>query len=209
MQINLSVICSIAFSPTGQRIVSGGSDKVARIWDVKTGQQMLALEGHTDWLRSVAFSSDGRLIVSGSDDKIVRLWDGETGMEIAALRGHGDLVQAVTFTADDQSIVSCSRDTTIRVWDIKTALYQSTEHENPVVALASATLTDGWLLGPSGELLLWVPTEYRHYLQLSPCTMLIARRRIIVTADKSCFYSGENWSECWQTDDLASLLRSM
>ena len=69
-------VCSVAFSPDGQRIVSGSADKTLRVWDAATGQPVgEPLRGHEDGVWSVAFSPDGQRIVSGSADKTLRLWD--------------------------------------------------------------------------------------------------------------------------------------
>ena len=58
---------SVAFSPDGQRIVSGSADTTVRLWDAATGQPIGdPLTGHTDAVDSVAFSPDGKRIVSGS-----------------------------------------------------------------------------------------------------------------------------------------------
>jgi WD40 repeat protein len=68
-------VSSVAFSPDGQRIVSGSDDKSVRVWDAATGQPLGdPLTGHTGTVSSVAFSPDGHRIASGSKDKTVRLW---------------------------------------------------------------------------------------------------------------------------------------
>ena len=81
---------SVAFSPDGTRIVSGGDDNTVRLWDAATGQPVgQPLTGHTDAVYSVAFSPDGTRIVSGSDDGTVRLWDAATGQPVGQpLTGH-------------------------------------------------------------------------------------------------------------------------
>ena len=58
-------VLSVAFSPDGRYIVSGGLDNTVRLWERETGKQVRIFEGHTSWVFSVAFSPDGRYIVSG------------------------------------------------------------------------------------------------------------------------------------------------
>jgi len=191
-------IYSIDFAPDGARIVSGSDDATIRVWDTSTRQQVLVLEGHTGFVLAVAYSSDGRFIASGSTDKTVRLWNGATGESISLLHGHGEDVHSVKFTPDMRSIVSCSSDRTIRIWDIKAAcVVLSVDALSPVGALASIGISDGWLVGPSGELLLWVPTDYRTYLNVTPCTILIGQHRVVINDDPRGVYAGERWTSCW------------
>jgi eukaryotic-like serine/threonine-protein kinase len=65
----------VAFSPDGQRIVSGSYDNTLKVWDAETGQETLTLKGHTATVESVAWSPDGRRIASSSQDGTIRLWD--------------------------------------------------------------------------------------------------------------------------------------
>src|SRR5262249_5304147 len=50
---------ALAFSPDGQRLVSGGRDGIVRLWDVATGYEILSFQGQSEPVVSLAFSADG------------------------------------------------------------------------------------------------------------------------------------------------------
>ena len=113
-------VCSVAFSPDGNRIVSASHDGTIRVWDAETGEVVVGplVEG---FVISVAFSPHGNRIVSVSDDRTIRVWDAETGeVVLGPLRGHTTPVHSVAFSPDVNCIVSGSTDNTIRVWDVET-----------------------------------------------------------------------------------------
>jgi WD40 repeat protein len=121
--LNEESVTSVAFSPDGQRILSGSLDKkTVRIWDAKTGMPIgQPLTGHEEGVISVSYSPDGQRILSGSLDKTLRIWDAKTGMPIGQpLTGHEEGVISVSYSPDGQRILSGSLDKTLRIWDAKT-----------------------------------------------------------------------------------------
>jgi WD40 repeat protein len=81
------MVNSVAFSPDGQRVLTGSWDKTARLWDASTGKEIRRFEGHSESVESVAFSRDGKWVVTGSGDKTARLWEVPTGKEILRFEG--------------------------------------------------------------------------------------------------------------------------
>ncbi|PPQ94613.1 hypothetical protein CVT25_011427 [Psilocybe cyanescens] len=123
---HIGSILSVAFSPDGQRIASGSSDKKICVWNTLTGElEVGPFTGHTDAVVSVAFSPDGQWIGSGSFDKTVCLWNASTGqLERGPLAGHTDAVILIAFSPDGLWIVSGSMDYTLRLWNVSTGLLE-------------------------------------------------------------------------------------
>jgi eukaryotic-like serine/threonine-protein kinase len=111
---------AVAFSPDGTRVATGSRDKTAGIWDVATGNQVVALEGHLGNIGCVAFSPDGTRVATGSPDKTARLWDVATGNQVAVLEGHLHNVGCVAFSPDGTRVATGSPDKTARLWDVAT-----------------------------------------------------------------------------------------
>jgi KaiC/GvpD/RAD55 family RecA-like ATPase len=103
-----------AYSPDGRWIVTAGEDRTARVWEAKSGQQMMVLK-HPDRVNSAAYSPNGRWIVTASGDGTARVWDAESGQQKVVLE-HTGSVRAVAFSPDGQWIVTASRDGMVRVW---------------------------------------------------------------------------------------------
>jgi serine/threonine protein kinase/DNA-binding XRE family transcriptional regulator len=93
-------VLTMAFSPDGRYMLTGSTDKTARLWDVASGQQVRQFVGHTIGVFGVAFSPDGKHALTGSFDKTARLWDVATGQEIRQFIGHTDAVFLVSFSPD-------------------------------------------------------------------------------------------------------------
>jgi WD40 repeat protein len=69
------MVFGVAFRPDGKRLASCSSNPTVRLWDVASGEETLALVGHTSYVYSVAFSPDGNKLVSSSFDGTVSVWN--------------------------------------------------------------------------------------------------------------------------------------
>jgi WD40 repeat protein/tetratricopeptide (TPR) repeat protein len=112
-------VSSLAFSPDGRRVVGRTDDTGATIWDTRTGDPIVRLEGHTGVVIGTAFSPDGSMVATGASDGTARVWEASTGRPLLTLSGHGGGVVLVDFSPDGSRLLTGGADGTARVWDVR------------------------------------------------------------------------------------------
>lgn len=100
------VINSVAIAINNKFIVTGSSDKTAKVWDALAGKLLFTLEGHEWKVTSVAISLDCKYIVTGSTDGSVKLWNAEDGKLVRSFSGVGNQVVNVTINNNNKLIGS-------------------------------------------------------------------------------------------------------
>jgi WD40 repeat protein len=120
---------SVAFSPDGKRILTGGTDNAAILWDAAKATVVRRLVGHTGGIESVAFSRDGKWILTGSSDDTAILWDAATGTKLRVFRGGQG---RVALSPDGRFVLMDSLDKTATLWDVATGKVLRSFEGDPV-----------------------------------------------------------------------------
>jgi WD40 repeat protein len=146
---------TVAYSPDGALLASGGWDGTVRVWNRTDGAEISVLTGHAGPVRAVAFSPHGPLLASCGRDRTIRLWDTTAYTSAGVLRGHGGAVVSLAFHPEGRLLASADDEGTIRLWN---TLDGSTLDELAVDARSLAFSPDGGLLataGRAGQIRLW------------------------------------------------------
>ena len=109
----------LAFDSSSKLVATAGGDRVSRVWDANTGEQISNFALHTNWVWSAAFNSDSNLVVTtGSKDGTAKVWEARTGRELLVLPGHQRFAESAAFSPNDKFVLTIDDDGIAKVWDL-------------------------------------------------------------------------------------------
>ena len=169
---HLDLVQSLAISPDGQRLASGGFREV-KIWQRSAQARLAELAGVGSPARAVAASADGKWIAIGETGGAVQLFDATAGKLAKTLAGHAGPVTGVAFFADGSRLATVSEDKSVRIWNVADG-QQAILWESPAALGGVAIVSGGSQLASGGAdniIRVWdVPKE-------SPADKMLRRPR--------------------------------
>lgn len=114
-------IWSLAFSPSGRRLVSSAGDGTVRWWEVDSGQEIYRVETLLRTRDSAAFNADATRLATGSRDGALRLWQMGEGTLLRTFQVADAQEEGVALSRDGQRVLSWSQSPlivgTLHVWE--------------------------------------------------------------------------------------------
>jgi WD40 repeat protein len=147
---------SLALSPSGSILASGGDDKELVVTDLRTGSVLGRSFEHKGSVCAVAISPDGTLLASGCSAETLKFWqlsNISTG-STASISYHKSVIRTLAFSPDGATLASGSEDKTVRLWSVRlhreVASFKLYDHVRLVVFSPDgntlAAVTDGGTL---------------------------------------------------------------
>ena len=112
---NQGIVRSVAFSPDGSRIATGGYDGSTKLWD-RDGKPITSINSNQGSANSVAFSPDGSRLATAGFDRSTKLWD-KDGKPITSINSNQGSVYSVAFSPDGSRIATGGADGSTKIWD--------------------------------------------------------------------------------------------
>lgn len=116
---------SMAFSPDGSVIATGGQDGVVKLWRLPTGLPLLAdFKAHSKSVVGLAFSPDGELLATGGIfDPEVKVWDARSGELVTVLRWTNEEdpssgLVPIAFSRDGKLLAVGAEGAVVALWSV-------------------------------------------------------------------------------------------
>ena len=193
---------ALAFSPDGQRLVSGAWDQSIRYWQLPSGDGLRTWQGYTNEVTALALSPDGRTLISATTDATLARWQLPTGQLTAIQEHSAGNALALAFHPNGQTLAA-GGEQALGLWTLaadQLTLRQSLRGHTAAISAVAFHPAGALLVSGSRDctLHLW------DYATGGLRQVLTAHRRTVeavaFSPDGQCLVSGDDGGQlfCWQ-----------
>jgi RNA polymerase sigma factor (sigma-70 family) len=134
---------ALLFSHDGRYLVTGGENRVARVWETATGKPLAGPLKHDGMVMAAAISPDDKTVVTASADGTARLWDAATGKPLGRVMRQQGPVYAVALSGDGKYVATGGGDSSAHLWDATSGLPVGAPLRHSAVVSDVTFLPDG------------------------------------------------------------------
>jgi len=110
------VLC-LALSDDSKFLVTGGKDRLIKLWDGTTYEALEAFKGHRDSITGLAFQRGRHLLFSASADRSVKVWNLDDMAYMDSLFGHTSIITDIDSYITERAL-TCGNDCSVRLWKV-------------------------------------------------------------------------------------------
>ena len=135
-------VTTVVFGEGGDQLFSGGIDNQVHLWDLRRGDLLFKLSGHSDTITGMCLSPEGSRLLTNSMDNTLRVWDVRPfvsgGRELKQLLGVQHTFEKkllrCTWTPDGSKVAAGSGDQCVYIWNVDSGhtLYKLPGHTGSV-----------------------------------------------------------------------------
>lgn len=150
-------IQTVWFNATGDKLLTGGHDKLVNLWDTRSGQLLHTFEGHQQRITQARFVNNDQQVITTSMDGTIRVWDTETGILNQTISDHKGAVYDLIVSHDEKHWLSISFDKTARLIDAQTGetMFLLEGQDEPLYAAAISRDGNRIVTGGDHSAALW------------------------------------------------------
>lgn len=163
----------LALSSDDQYLVSGGYDKLIRVWNPNLLSLLHVFKGHLGEITGLVFRQNSHHLYSSGSDKSVKIWvmEEEPWSYVETLFGHESSVTSIDALDKERILTSGGRDETLRIWKIveeSQSVFQSSHKSADIVKfIDDKHFVSG---GEDGNISVWSTTKRKPITTVSHAT---------------------------------------
>jgi pleiotropic regulator 1 len=153
---HLSGVYCLSVHPTLDILVTGGRDSVARVWDMRSKQQIHSLGGHTNTVCCLQTQGVNPQVLTGSMDSTVKLWDLAAGRSMTTMTNHKKAVRTMRCHPNEFTFCTGAADN-IKKWKSKDGQFIKNLSGHNSIINAMDINQDGVMMtgGDNGSMHFW------------------------------------------------------